>query len=44
LIGAFQEVKFLGTKALVYADFCKAIDLINTKSQLTREGLEAIRA
>jgi hypothetical protein len=42
-IDQFKEAKLLGAKALDYIDFCKAIDLINTKAHLNSEGLEQIR-
>jgi hypothetical protein len=33
---------FEGAKALDFLDFCKAIDLINKKEHLTKEGLNKI--
>lgn len=43
-IESFKEAQLLGAKALDYADFCKAVDLMNSKNHLTQEGLVAIRA
>jgi hypothetical protein len=42
VIEAFKDVKFLGSKALDYADFCKAVNIINSKAHLTRVGLNKI--
>lgn len=38
-----KEVQILGAKALDFADFCKAVEIINSKAHLTRVGLETIR-
>jgi LAGLIDADG endonuclease len=38
-IERFEETQLLGAKALDYADFCKAVWLMNNKSHLTPEGL-----
>lgn len=38
-----EKAQILGAKALDYADFCKAVSIINNKSHLTQSGLEAIR-
>jgi len=45
LIAAFttNDVQFLGAKALDYADFCKALHIMNNKAHLTQPGLEDIR-
>lgn len=42
-ISKFKQTKFLGTKALDYADFVTAINLINNKAHLTKEGLTELR-
>lgn len=46
VVAAFTDngVRFLGAKALDYADFCKALSLINSKDHLTREGLTIIKS
>jgi hypothetical protein len=38
-IERFEETQLLGAKALDYADFCKAVWLMNNKSHFTPEGL-----
>jgi hypothetical protein len=38
----FNSSMFEGAKALDYLDFCKAINLINNKTHLTKEGLNKI--
>lgn len=45
LIAAFttNDVQFLGAKALDYADFCKALHIMNNKAHLTQPGLADIR-
>jgi hypothetical protein len=43
LINAFKNIKILGAKALDYADFYKAVKIINRKAFLTRVGLEIMR-
>src|SRR5271169_213031 len=43
-IERFTGVQLLGAKALDYADFYKAVNIINNKAHLTKEGLEAFRA
>ena len=42
-IERFKGIQLLGAKALDYADFYKAVTINNSKSHLTREGLEAFR-
>jgi LAGLIDADG DNA endonuclease family protein len=42
-ISQFKEAKLLGSKALDYFDFCKAIELINNKSHLTKKGLDKFK-
>jgi LAGLIDADG endonuclease len=42
-ITRFSEAQLLGAKSLDYLDFCKAVDIVNCKAHLTREGLEAFR-
>lgn len=41
-IAKFNCCKFLGSKALDYADFCKGVDIINSKGHLTVEGLDQL--
>lgn len=43
IIPFFKKYQILGVKALDYADFCKAAELIQTKVHLTGHGLEEIR-
>jgi hypothetical protein len=43
-ISLFKEAQLLGAKALDYADFCKAVDIINSGKHLTAAGLKAIRS
>lgn len=43
-IERFEETQLLGSKALDYADFCKAIRLMNKKLHLTLEGLAEFKA
>jgi len=38
-ISKFKVTQLLGAKALDYADFCKGIDIINSKAHLNKEGL-----
>jgi len=38
-IEKFKGFNLLGAKALDYADFCKGIEIINSKEHLTQEGL-----
>jgi hypothetical protein len=42
-ISLFSEAELLGAKALDYIDFCKCINLMNTKAHLTKEGLISIK-
>jgi LAGLIDADG endonuclease len=37
------DIPFRDAKQLDYADFCKVVDLINSKAHLTRAGLDAIK-
>lgn len=43
LIDIFKDTKFYGAKALDYADFCKAIQIMNAKEHLHSEGLLKLR-
>ena len=43
IIPLFKKYKIEGAKALDFADFCKAAELIKNKEHLTKEGLEQIR-
>ena len=43
IIPFFQKHRILGVKALDFADWCKAAELINEKKHLTKEGLEKIK-
>ena len=43
IIPFFQKYPILGVKALDFADFCAAAELIKVKGHLTQEGLEQIR-
>ena len=43
IIPFFQKYPIVGAKALDYADFCKAAELMKTKAHLTASGLEQIR-
>lgn len=40
-IDPFKEAQLLGAKALDYSDFCRGINLINSKVTKTSEGLAA---
>jgi len=42
-ISLLSTVKFTGSKALDYADFCKIIDLINKKLHTTEDGINEIK-
>jgi LAGLIDADG endonuclease len=44
LITKFTEAKLYGAKALDYADFCKGIEVINSKAHLTPEGFLVIKS
>lgn len=39
-IELFREGQLQGAKALDYSDFCKAVNLVNQKVHLTKEGVE----
>jgi hypothetical protein len=41
-INKFKEVNLLGAKALDYADFCKGIEIINSREHLTLEGFNKL--
>ena len=43
IIPFFKKYPILGVKALDFADFCKAAELIKNKAHLTKDGLEQIR-
>lgn len=43
-IDKFSEGNLLGAKALDYADFCKAVEIINKKEHLTPEGLNKLES
>jgi len=43
IIPFFQKYPIRGIKALDYADFVKAADIIKVKGHLTAEGLDQIR-
>jgi LAGLIDADG endonuclease len=42
-IHLFSTVKFHGSKALDFADFCKIIELINKKTHTTKDGINEIK-
>ena len=43
IIPFFKKYPILGVKALDFADFCKAAELMKNKAHLTKDGLEQIR-
>ena len=43
IIPFFKKYPILGVKALDFADFCKAAELMKNKAHLTKDGLEKIR-
>ena len=43
IIPFFKKYPILGVKALDFADFCKAAELMKNKAHLTKDGLEEIR-
>ena len=43
IIPFFKKYKIQGVKALDFADFCKAAELMKNKAHLTKDGLEKIR-
>ena len=43
IIPFFKKYPILGVKALDFADFCKAAELMKDKKHLTKDGLEQIR-
>lgn len=43
IIPLFYEYPLIGTKKEDYLDFCKVVELINSKDHLTEEGLEKIK-
>lgn len=43
IIPLFSEYPLIGTKKEDYLDFCKVVELINTKDHLTEEGLDMIK-
>lgn len=43
IIPLFNEYPLIGTKKEDYLDFCKVVELINSKDHLTEEGLEKIK-
>lgn len=43
IIPFFDKYPLLGIKSLDYLDWCKAVELINNKDHLTKEGLEQLR-
>lgn len=43
IVPFFQEHKILGVKSLDFEDWCKAAEIIKTKSHLTTEGINELR-
>ena len=43
IIPFFKKYPIIGVKAMDFADFCEAAELVKNKDHLTKEGLDRIR-